>query len=38
MGMELGVAVVVCDLVEDGNAVKAGVKLGDEICQVHCYY
>ena len=32
--MELGVAVTVRDLIEGGNAVKAGVRLGDEICQV----
>ena len=34
MGMELGMAVSVQELMEGGNAVKAGVKLGDEICQV----
>jgi len=34
IGMELGFAVSVRDLVEGGNAAKAGVRLGDEICQV----
>ena len=34
MGMEIGISVTVCELVEEGNAVKAGVRLGDKICQV----
>ena len=37
MGMELTLAVVVCELVDGGNAVKAGVHLGDEINEVSLF-
>lgn len=36
-GMEIGLAVVVRELTESGNAFKEGVKIGDEIEQVRIY-
>ena len=38
MGMEVGLAVVVRDLTEAGNAVKCGVRIEDEIIQVCVKY
>ena len=34
MGLTLGMAVVVKELTEGGNAHKSGVKLGDQLLQV----
>ena len=34
MGLTLDKKVVVCELTDSGNAVKNGVKLGDQIQQV----